>query len=418
MSKDTDLIDELSSLKKRFWQCSESVDFQALHYDCLNRSKNAQPSAVPYLFSHAARTLLHDVSLWVKSERGFYPSTELNRRVEALLEVPIFVNSRDNYYFEIVRGILHYINSRYSDAFIAFSAAARFADFYRIVKDDFGGGAAFAKALPNENTLQSLRILRDGKFRTYAANFKKHGPNILVAFDHLYAQAFCDKWLSWFDSSKGKVNLHFVVAFRADIEKAFLDDLLHSASEHHIDLSIHIETNVDLDRAYFACLRFMHLSKLLQACEGHFLVMDADLHPKGKVHHDLFSSDGSIVGAISHGPYLGYLPWRRFSAGFCHVPYNEIGFEFASSFSRTVSYFWDNRDERNWWIDQMCLEVTRILKSLPVRSGNREFWDAYEASETYKIQSLSKVPFVADQLSKGVSIEHAVREFNFAASRK
>ncbi|WP_143021257.1 hypothetical protein [Belnapia rosea] len=392
--------------------CRDLLTFGALH-----------EFALPYAFAIAARARLHDPAFWTNTGDGT-PKPELLEWLERLVELPAALNSRHNYYHEIVTGIRHYVAGDDAKAFHYFALAARPPDFYRVVKDDFGGGAAFARTFPSLAELAAARGSRFGR-----ELHLRHAPRqplravVSVSFDRIYAEAFAQGWIERLAKCGAEgVGLHLHLMFRNEPDEALLASLVATAASRGVPLALSLETGVCHARAYFASARFLRGAAILDAFRCPVLFSDADAYitqPQVFTEHHLpaILAERRVLGHLSDGPYHGYLPWRRFSATWMTAPWDDAARRFLGLVGDAVEYFWDQRD-RNWWIDQMALQVARTIalrNGMPAGtfgSINQALPHLMTTGEDYKIRKVSGVPRLKILLDRGLSYWEALRQID------
>lgn len=321
------------------------LDELALACRDLLTSGAAKEFALPYAFAIAARSRLHDPAFWTNPGDGT-PKPELLDWLDELIELPAALNSRHNYYHEIVTGIRHYVAGDDAKAFRYFALAARPSDFYRVVKDDFGGGAAFARTFPSPAELAAARGSRFERELTLL-----HAPRqalrsvVSVSFDRIYAEAFAQGWIERLAECGAEgVGLHLHLMFRNEADEALIAGLVASAASRELPLALSMETGVRHARAYFASARFLRGASILETFRCPVLFSDADAYitqPQAftERHLPAILAERRILGHLSDGPYHGYLPWRRFSATWMTAPCDAAATHFLSLVGDAVEYF-------------------------------------------------------------------------------
>jgi hypothetical protein len=379
--------------------------------------------ALPYAFAIAARARLHDPAFWTYGE-GSSPKPELLGWLDGLLRLPAALNSRHNYYYEIVAGLRHYVAGDHEQAFHWLALAARPNDFYRVVKDDFGGGAAFARTYPSAEALAEARGSRFDRDLTFL-----HKPAqalaavVSISFDRIYAEAFAGGWIEQLAACGcAKVGLHLHLMLRGEADVALVDDLVGMAGRLGLPLALSVETGVRHSRAYYASARFLRGAAILEAFGCPVLFSDADAYiasPNDFANRHLPAILGEqrVLGHLADGPYNGYLPWRRFSATWMVAPAHADSARFLGLVGDAVEYFWDERD-RNWWIDQVALQIGRTT-AIGGGIGATRFGSIGDAlphvlttGEEYKIGKVSEVPRMRALLAKGLNYWEALRQLD------
>jgi len=380
---------------------------------------------LPYAFSNAARSYLHDVNSWTwsDSEATYIPKSSLISSLDTLLSSKNAINCRDNYYLPIVAGLREYVLENRPAAFRHFAAAAQFEDFYRVVKCDLGGGASFAKTYPDENDLAAARgTLLASRLPKFALEFSsKPDLIIFVSFDRIYMRAFGSVWIDTVAAlGLQNVGLHFHVMEKGDVDMELVNQLAKRAKDCDIQLSISYEGFVNKERSYYASARFLVGGVLLEHFGRPMLICDADaIIDKSDVFRDVhlpkMLAENRVLGFISHAPWNGYLPWRKFSATWMFCPNTKEAAEFLNAAGDAIEYFWDVR-QRNWWIDQVGLECARYtVTQRPGYTG--KFSQIHEVlpnllatGEAYKMRCISALPEMDERLKKGYAYWEALRE--------
>jgi hypothetical protein len=374
---------------------------------------------------------LHDSTLWeLERETGvFTPRESLCSLIDRDLSNPISISSRDNYYYPITHGLYYYIQDRPKTAFRHLAIAARPSDFYRVVKEDYGGGASFAKAYPSHEDLFAQSAEQFSKPTIYHNSVKTACLTFSVHMDFVYMHAFANDWIQRLRSvSNSGIALHLNLIFPAHADTEFFDSLITKAKDAGLQLMITFEQSCAHHRAYYASSRFIHGKHILQDLKTPVLFCDADsflTSPEvflGK-HLSALLADQRILGLITGGPYNGYLPWRKFSGGWLFVTGSDESLAFLDLTRRAISYFWDNiRPTRNWWIDQVGLEVAYRYCSVARKQAFADIHQCYpglmSTSEEHKIACISRVPFIADVMSSGKTFWESLRIFqDFLATK-
>ena len=384
---------------------------------------------LPYAFAYEARALMHDWTLWHPPQPGerTVPRPELLAGLDACLARPEAINHRDNYYWSIIAGLRHTIAGDAVTGFQHLADAARHGDFYRVVKDDLGCGAAFARSYPTEAELDragaSARFARDADWVTEFS-----APQQLVistAFDRIYGQAFAEPWIrSVVPLAAAGVGLHFHVMFRNAADSALLQGFAEAARAHGVDLAISVETQVAHANAYFASARFLKAAHLLRHFDAPMLFADADsFMPSPEAFRDRhlpgLIAESRVMGLIVDGPWNGYLPWRRFSATWMFSPNRPDAAAFLTRVADAIEYFWDERG-CNWWIDQMALEIGRCsvtaAMAAPPSFGDvfAEFPGMLDSGEQYKLARIAALPQIRSRMEGGMpywqALDQAGRE--------
>jgi len=418
--------DEASALLgKAFAVAITTNQLWGLRESCLeivNRSKI--PHSITLASAYASRALLHNPGNWdYNSEKIEYsPRDQLLDLISFDLSLSNSINCRDNYYYEITSGIFFYIQNKPHEAFRFFSSAARHHDFYRVVKDDYGGGAAFAKCYPSAINLLGEQQTLEGPLETFSETISKSSLVFSVHMDSLYSLAFAAGWIVQLAPiAHLGVSLHIHVIYPSNIDQVFLDSLTAKAADLNVCICITAESNCTLHRAYYASSRFIRGEEIMRRFNAPVIFCDADAYLRDPLQFASESlcrllQESRILGCISRGPYNGYLPWRCFSATwlFCNNSTNSINFLRLAS--RAINYFWDERP-RNWWIDQMGLEVAYKICNQSLTSRyvfadfNAAFSDLFATSEEYKMTKISSIPQIASRLDDGLGYWQAVREF-------
>ena len=412
--------------KQRFAAAVSSLDLAGLSRGSMNAlvGEDTPDFARPYAFAYAARSLLHDPAHWYQEgPNRWHPTDGLRTELDALLSLEQAVNDRNNYYYDIILGIRDYIFGSYNDAFRSFASAARHGDFYKIVSDDFGG-ASFAKAFPTPSRI------RDGAGNVLPRTVDgaetvgdRHAENNLVVSactDQVYLRAFAPKWIRRIGQEGiPGLSFHLHCIFGHGHRENVVAELLDLARQEGLQLYITSEViSPTIDRAYFASARFLRGASILQMLRCPVLFVDADayLSDASKLGELVTSARqlSDVHGLLSPGPWNGYLPWRRFSATWLFVPYSEFGHTFLQAVGDAIEYFWDERKGRNWWIDQMALEVARIHLTRAGTNDNgfvqigRSFPNIMIGSEKYKIDTISELPEMQDLLKQGRDFKDAL----------
>lgn len=425
----TNTSDLASGFLKAFHQAHGQKALGAFGDEC-EAVLNADPASacIPWAFAGAARARLHDVDQWTLTSGSgaaiaeYSPNPSLIDYMTTLAAMPAVIDCRDNYYYDVVLGIRYFIERRYVEAFRHFSLASRFKDYYRVVKDDFGGGASFARSFPTIETLKKMRGSRfDRHLHLKSPVERQHNLVISIGFDKIYAEAFGKKWIeSVRDMRDANIALHFHIIYDGDEDPDQIDEISAMGRESGIDLYISAESGARHGRAYFASRRFM----LADEIQSHFrcgvLFADADSYIADT---ETFRSDRlpvmrdekRILGFITDGPFNGYMPWRLFSATWMYCPFADHS-RFLRSVGDAIEYFWDPRGH-NWWIDQMALCVAYIIENDMGASGkfaqiHRVLPDLLQTSEGYKIEMVSQVRAVRRLMESGRDYWAALNELN------
>ncbi len=382
--------------------------------------------AVPYAFAYEARGFLHDHTLWVlpQGDQPCVPRPELLAALEICLARPTSINCRDNYYWPIVAGLTKFVAGDRDGAFRLLALSSMFPDFYRVVSCDLGGGAAFARTYPTPADLlrarQTSRFVRDAEFVTRFSQPPR--AVICTAFDRVYGKAFGLAWIRNAETlAPHGVGLHFHAMFRNGIDAAMLADFVREAAALGVPLSISAESGIAYPQAYFASARFLKGASLLRAFDCPALLVDADAFipdPQRFIdeHLPAILAERRVLGLMSDGPWQGYLPWRRFSAGWIVCPNTQAVQDFLTCVGDAIDYFWDARDH-NWWIDQMGLEVGRHLinvdRAAPLGFGQiyLELPQVIDTSEGFKVEKISQLPEMRTRLDAGMSYWQALQAF-------
>lgn len=377
----------------------------------------------PYAFAYAARALLHHRGSYdVTPERSLILGSAARERIERLLRAPGAVNDRDNYYYDIVAGIRSYVLGDVHSACWNFAKAARFGDFFRVVRDDFGGGASFGRSFPSQGNLEVPRDeLKPSNW--HEADLPPGGRQLVLSShaDSLYAEAFFPAWIEQLSAlHRSGLLLHLHVIFRHERQDALLDRFRSLAAAGGLTLHLSSEAGQPRDKAYFAASRFLRARHFLERFGCNTVFMDADAYivdiPKfAGTHLDRLIGEDAITGMIAPVFAEGYLPWRRFSAGWILIPYNARGLEFARLLHGAHNYFWDSRFGRNWWIDQFCLEAARIImlradpSNAPFRSWPATFPDSIAAvGDQNKKKRVALTSPVQNLMNNGLSYNQAM----------
>ena len=423
-------VGNLEEANRSFQTCFETArkggTLDQLATECLDLLA-AGPSefAAPYAFAIAARARLHDPAFWSKSpataaSQAWRPKLDLLDWLDKLLSMPAVVNSRHNYYYEIIAGIRNFIVGDMNAAFRYFALAARPSDFHRVVKDDFGYSAGFARTFPS---LADLAAARGRQFSRELKFIQPPQGQWTAAFsiwvDLIYAEAFADRWIELLSHACGdRVGLHFHVMFRGAADTVLLDNLMTRARECGLPLAISIEESVVTDRSYFASARFFKGPALLDTLGCTVLFCDADSYITDAAafanqHLPRIVKEDRLLGFIGKGAYNGYLPWRCFGATWMVVPAADWAKRFFGLTGDAVEYFFNPR-ERNWWIDQMALEVARnlaIAEGIPANNFQpiqSTLPGILETGRDYKIATISAVPRIKMLLDTGLSYWQAM----------
>ena len=412
-------------LRKAFDIAIAANQLRDLRESCLeivNRSKI--PHSITLASAYASRALLHSPSNWdyCPEKNDYSPRNQLLELISCDLSLSSSINCRDNYYYEITSGIFFYIQNMPHEAFRFFSSAARHQDFYRVVKDDYGGGAAFAKCYPDTISLLGDQQALEGPLETFSEAISNTSLVFSVHMDSLYSLAFAAGWIEQLAPiAHLGVSLHFHVIYRSSVDQLFLNSLTVKAAELNVCLNITTESNCPHHFAYYASSRFIRGEEIMRRFNAPIIFCDADAYLKDPLRFanetlGQLLPESRILGCISRGPFNGYLPWRTFSAGwlFCNNSINSVNFLRLTS--RAISYFWDERG-RNWWIDQVGLEVAHRIctQSLVSRyifqDFNTSHPELFATSEEYKIAQISRIPQITRRLEDGQTFKQALRDF-------
>jgi hypothetical protein len=396
-------------------------------------TQNIHPTFRPYVFATAARSLLQDPRNWVKSDGKFKRiNSSTIEKIDVICNLRQVIDDKNNYYFDIVRGITCFssdpdIQMNVENAFRHFASASRYPDFYRIVKDDFGGGASFARTFPTETDLHFTHG------RKFVSELVLPAPPAGLNFafsvhvDRLYAQAFSEHWIAAIRNLNKVIRcgLHLHVIHRNN-DRRVLDDQLRLLASDLGDLFLltHEEAQKP-ERAYFASSRIIYGASILQSFKCPVIFVDADAEISdiddfgNNIINRMLNVD-KIIGLLSFGPWQGFLPWRRFSAGWLYVPPTSEGSRFLRMAGNMVDYFWDDRPGRCWWIDQMALEAALLRLRFDDQGGEAVAWEhlfptAFRAfGDPRKLAALSSVPEISELIASGINVWQAMHQLNSA----
>jgi hypothetical protein len=385
-----------------FYSCKSPIDFKRLHDHSLNELIHGSWGDIPENFKLACRCILANPNYWSVIDGTHKPNIELFDEVNAILELPNVINCRDNYYYDIVIGILFYLKRDYKNSFLSFSRIAKFNDFYRISKDDFGGGASFCRAWPSSEWFYKIKNL-PVKYLIYKeSSIDQDFPAYLISFDYVYFKAFSLSWVDRLVKSSSYINLVFFVSIREGDPIVEFDLLINHASANGINVSIYYEILSEIkDRAWYTSSRFLFAPTLLSQYSKGLFIVDADMIVNDFNFYLNLPSD-VVSASINVGPYNGgYLPWRSINAGSIFLPQTKNSFEYLDVVGKFITYFWDYRVNRNWWIDQFSLESARIYLKLDMFRADDIFWNSMTTSEHYKISMVSQVEEVKNLLDSG-----------------
>lgn len=400
-----------------FRQASAAGGLAAFHADQF-RLLGTEPSHpdLPYIFAYGARALLQNEKLWSADWRT--PLPELIDGLTSYIEHPAAINARNNFYHPVVEGIRHFIQNDVQRAYATFAGAARISDFYSVVKDDFGSGAAFAKAFPD------ARLLAESRTRlTAEPTFKVTGrtgalAGYSISFDPVYAEAFAPVWIDSIAAmGDADVLLHMHVVFRTQEDERVLASIAEAGRRLGDRFWLSCETaGGAFDRAYFACARYLHGAGFLRRLGCPLWIVDADAFLNHGIDdlRDLVGRADRPLGLIARGPANGYLPWRAFSATWLYAPCTDQAADFLALVGDCIRYLWDDRPGRNWWIDQFALKTAEIItrkaspESAPAPLGHR-LGRVFKSGEDYKMATLSKHPGVAAGMAEGLGYHQALR---------
>jgi len=387
--------------------------------------------STPLIFAYAARAALDGPHLYIERERGkSVPTAQLTDFLDDLLEEPAASENKTNYYYPIISGIREYIHvneniSRAKKAYAHFHSASLFPDFFNFVKDDLGGGASFARPFPNSEILAKSRgriACRELQF--HQDDVSSDADLVLSIFaDQVYAEAFFPRWVQQLGEMPGiNVGLHLHIMFRTDMNLESLKTFEGIAARLAVNLSLTYEISPARDRAYFASRRFMLAGALLGHFKKPMCLIDADT---GIVNTQDFSKrflplareEKKIVGLMTDLPWDGYMPWRHFSATWLFLPNEDYALSFMNTCGDTIEYFFDQRKNRNWWIDQFSLQTSYLLERIKSQgacessfsSWHNVFGDVFHSiGEEKKISAVSATREVKELLSDGLSYWQAV----------
>jgi hypothetical protein len=354
------------------------------------------------------------------------PVPAVLERIDALLHAPQAINDRENYYYDVVAGIREYVMGDLEKGCENLARAARFSDYFRVVRDDFGGGASFARTFPTTAELHAEHPhLAPADPQEHTPQRKPWRLALTSHADSLYAEAFFPGWIEQLGAlGVPGLGLHLHVVFRQMRQPELLDRLAGQAAEYGLDLLLTTEAGRTRDKAYFACSRFLQARALLERFRCGTVFVDADafiVDPERfrAAHVERLVEETRVTGMIAPSFSEGYLPWRRFSAGWLVLPYNDAGRGFADLVGRCVRYFWDERVGRNWWIDQFALEAARhIMLRTPSNAGSFGSWPAtYPESiaavgERNKMARVAETSAMRDLMAQGLSYHQAMVRIN------
>lgn len=390
-----------------------------LHRECILKLNDLHnPEEVPYAFAYAARAILHDRDNWCVAADRIKPKEDAIYRINELLQNSNAINSRENYYYSVVEGVRDFVINNIPESYVHFSKVSRFGDYYRVVKDDFGGGASFCKSFPTIGDLEADSIeLPAPQF--WKISGESLGSCFSVSFDVLYANAFFRSWIRRVEEIGARHDgLHFHVIFRHKVDEALLDSMAKAGKNLGGRLIISFEiTSGEFDRAYFASARFLHGRTFLDkfGCPIWFVDADAELVESQTPLNPRAHASDRVHGLLSFGPNYGYVPWRAFGATWLYAPASGAAAGFLDLVSQCIKYLWDERAGRNWWIDQFGLKTAELFSRqhqpmLTPQSLGGQLRAPFKTSEAYKIASISKIPEIAERISQGIPYARAVRE--------
>jgi hypothetical protein len=424
--RSTDFGEIQSLFQENFLNACRDQSLPSFRATCVDLLQaRPAPLCLPYAFAYEARSLLHDWQLWEPCAQAipYRPKPDLLAALDACLARPEAVDCRDNYYWPIIAGLRAYIVGDLDASFRHLAQAARMADFYRVVKDDLGGGAAFARSYPTPAALDQARTAKlFDRDVTFAAEFATPPRLVLsVSFDVVYARAFAQGWIdSVVPLAAHGVALHCHVMFRGAADLDLLQTLRDAAGIAGVDLALSIDTDIRHAQAYFASARFLKAETLLHRFRAPMVLADADSYipdPAAFVatHLPRLLTETRVMGLLADGPWNGYLPWRRFSATWLFVPHRADAADFLGRTGDAITYFWDPRG-CNWWIDQMALEVSRrcmVERSPePLVFGDifAELPGLLESSESFKQGRISALPEMRRLIEQGLPYWQALEE--------
>jgi hypothetical protein len=407
-----------------FQSATAGGDLAAFRADCAALVADP-PNAVclPHAFAYEARSYLHDYNLWEPptADTPFRPRPALLDALDRCLDRPQAVNCRDNYYWLIIAGLRAFVSDDVQTAFRQFALAAAYPDFYRVVRCDLGGGAAFARTYPTPAELAALRAApKLTRTATFVCEFAQT-PRLVIStgFDRLYGLAFARDWIqSVARLAPQGVGLHLHAMFRGAADLPLIESWQAEAAASGLALAVSVESEVTQSNAYYASARFLKGGAALRRFGCPLLTVDADafipdIDRFRDVHLPLMLAETRILGLLSDGPWNGYLPWRRFSAGWILFPHSEAGQAFLDTTADCIDYFWDSRGH-NWWIDQVGLEVGRRVVSQACHPAPvfgqiySELPNLFDTGEDHKIRSISRLPEIARRIEAGMSYWEAI----------
>lgn len=419
------------AFRSAFYEAAQRRDLPAFADLCQETLATTASSLVrPYAFAYAARSLLHQRASYATGHDGrARPLAEVAERLDALLRTPAAINERDNYFHEVVAGLRDYVVTGLEPACLSFARAARFQDYFRVVRDDFGGGAAFGKTFPLPEDLQAERpAVAPVDMQEDVAPRLPWRLALSSHADSLYAEAFFPAWIEQLGAlGVHDLLLHLHIIFRQQREPELLASLADKAAAQGVNLMITSEQQGARDKAYFACSRFLRARGLMDRFRCNTVFVDADafiVDPDAfrDTHLPKLMAEQRVTGMIAPVFAEGYLPWRRFSAGWLVVPYNEAGLAFAGLVGQCIGYFWDARFGRNWWIDQFGLESARhIMSRRPEHAASFSSWPASYPSSIAAVGERNKMTRVAEtgtmrrMMSTGLTYHQAMIRLNRGA---
>ena len=416
------------TFRTAFYEAAQRRELPALADLCRETLAGSASSLIrPYAFAYAARALLHQrASYAVGADGREEPLAEVVERLDALLATPAAINERENYFYDVVAGLRDHVATGLQPACLSFARAARFQDYFRVVRDDFGGGAAFGKTFPVADDLRAARPeLAPIDMREDIA--PRHPWRLAVSShaDSLYAEAFFPDWIDQIGALGAQdLLLHLHVIFRQQREPSLLASLAEKAAARGVNLMITSEQEGMREKAYFACSRFLRARSLMDRFRCNTVFVDADafiveLNAFRERHLPKLMAEQRVTGMIAPVFAEGYLPWRRFSAGWLIVPHNDAGLAFAELVGQCIGYFWDARFGRNWWIDQFGLESARyIMLREPTHAASFSSWPANYQNAIATVGERNKMARVAAtgtmqrMLSKGLTYHQAMTRLN------
>lgn len=377
--------------------------------------------SAPYAFGFANRCWLSARANWaITHPPDAIPRDFLLGKIGGSLEDPRIISKRSNYFYLIVEGIFNFIQDNIESSFKSFALGSTPRDFKNFVIGEFGAGASCARTFPSSDDLARARGTKLPRAVTpHTVPPGNAALVISVSANTVYAEAFFTQWLRALSDLPESICIHLNLCLTPIDDwmtsKSFIDMLIREFSAESKRIFFTTTRFDSFDIASFASARFLCGEDIHNHLQCPILFCDSDMQLLNAAGlSDLIGQDERIVGAkFNTRPNGGYLPWRRFSAGRVSIR-SRIGAKFIGMVGDCIEYFWHDDSERNWWIDQLSLETTRILCQNSNHEVRFQPFDSnidktINQTDDFKWSRLKQVRRVNDLVNSGIGLRAAVR---------